>query len=141
MLLRAGVDHSEQMISVASSQNAESIAVGRLSGTSRRPSSFPFDNTTFTAVAMTEVLYFLRDPLAVLAECHRVLVPEGRIAVYTVSADMAGTSVAPEPIARHMHFHSDEELVELAYRAGFDEASVSRSGGAQLLFAKRAAST
>jgi SAM-dependent methyltransferase len=133
----AGVDHSEQMISVTASQNAESIALGRLSVRVAKAEQLPFDDTTFTAVAMTDVLYFLRDPLAVLAECHRVLVREGRLAVYTVSADMAGTSAAPEPIARHMRFHSDEELVELAYRAGFGEASVSRLGGAQLLFAKR----
>jgi hypothetical protein len=64
-----------------------------------------------------------------------VLAPGGRIAVYTTSPALRGTRAAPEPIASHGHFYEDEELAELARRAGLaDVAGVSDDGG-QLLTA------
>jgi SAM-dependent methyltransferase len=95
----------------------------------------PFADDTFTAVAMSVVFFFLDDPVGVLGECRRVLRGAGRLAVYTTAPELRGTPAAPEPIASRGHFYSDEELAELARRAGFGEVAVDNAGGGQLLTA------
>jgi hypothetical protein len=66
-----------------------------------------------------------------------VLDPErGRIAVFTTAPEMKGTPAAPYPLATRGHFFEDDELVELARRAGFGAAEVRRHDGGQLLVAR-----
>jgi hypothetical protein len=60
----------------------------------------------------------------VLAECRRVVRPDGRMAVFTVSEAARGTPAAPEPMASRGRFYRDDELVRLARGAGFRIASV-----------------
>jgi hypothetical protein len=50
--------------------------------------------------------------------------------------ELRGTPAAPEPLASRGHFYSDEQLAELARKAGFDEVEVARDRGAQLLTAR-----
>jgi ubiquinone/menaquinone biosynthesis C-methylase UbiE len=82
---------------------------------------------------MSIVFMFLPDPVEVLRECHRVLARRGRIAVYTTSPALRGTPAAPEPLASHSHLYEDDELAELARRAGFAEVVVVNDDGGQLL--------
>ncbi len=95
----------------------------------------PFEDDSFTAIAMSIVLLFLPHPVAVLCECHRVLAPGGRIAVYTSSPALRGTPAAPEPLAGRSHFYENEKLAELARQAGFADVVVVNGGGGQLLTA------
>ena len=90
------------------------------------------------AIAMSIVLLLLLlpQPVAALGECHRVLAPGGRIAVYTSSPALRGTPAAPEPLARRSHFYEDEQLAELARQAGFAAVLVVSDGGGQLLAAQ-----
>jgi Methyltransferase domain len=78
----------------------------------------PFRDESFTAIAMSIVFFFLRNPITVLCECRRVLTLGGRLALYTTSPALRGTPAAPEPLASRGHFYEDEELAELARQAG-----------------------
>ena len=125
-----GIDHSEEMVALAR-ERAPSANV--LVGEAER---LPFDDGTFTAVAMSVVFSFLDDPARVLRECRRVLVRGGRLAVYTTAPELRGTPAAPEPVASRGHFYTDEELAELAERAELRGVAVRNDRGGQLLTAR-----
>jgi SAM-dependent methyltransferase len=125
-----GIDHSEEMVRLARERapGAE-VLLGRAE-------SLPFADGSFTAVSMSIVFFFLDEPVLVLRECRRVLVPDGRLAVYTTSPALRGTPAAPEPLAALGHFYEDEELGDLARAAGFRAATVTEDNGGQLLTAR-----
>jgi SAM-dependent methyltransferase len=124
-----GLDHSEEMVSVARERApVAEIVLGSAE-------QLPFPNASFTAVAMSIVFFFLADPLAALREARRVLAPGGRIAIYTTSPKLRGTPAAPEPLANRSHFYENHELVAPADTAGFDNIAVNDHDGGQLLTA------
>lgn len=124
-----GVDHSEEMVSLAR-ERAPDAEVVRGSA-----EQLPFPTATFTAVAMSIVFCFLADPQAALCEARRVLAPRGQIAIYTTSPKLRGTAAAPEPLASRSYFYENHELVALADTAGFKNIAVSDDDGGQLLTA------
>jgi SAM-dependent methyltransferase len=125
-----GLDHSEDMVELARDRAPGAEMVHS------KVEALPFADETFTAVAMSIVFFFLDDPVGALLECQRVLRPGGRIAIYTTGPELRGTPAAPEPVASRGHFYADEELVELARRAGLGDAKVSNARGGQLLTAR-----
>jgi SAM-dependent methyltransferase len=89
-----GLDHSEVMVELARARAPGSEVV------LARTETLPFAEDMLSAVAMSVVFFFLDDPAAVLRECHRVLRPGGRLAVYTTGPELRGTPAAPEPICQ-----------------------------------------
>jgi SAM-dependent methyltransferase len=124
-----GLDHSEEMVRLARERAPEAEVV---LGSAER---LPFGDASFTAIAMSIVFFFLPEPSAVLRECRRVLARGGRLAVYTTSPALRGTPAAPEPLASRGNFYEDEDLVELARRAGLAAVVVVNDDGGQLLTA------
>jgi SAM-dependent methyltransferase len=126
-----GLDHSEEMVGLARERvSAAEVVLGRAE-------QLPFGDQSFTAIAMSIVFFFLPDPIKDLRECRRVLVPGGRLAIYTTSPALRGTPAAPEPLASHGHFYEDEELADLARRAGLAAVAVVNDNGGQLLTASK----
>lgn len=126
-----GLDHSDEMVRLARERAPGAEVV---SGTA---DALPFPDGSFTAVAMSIVFLFLPDPVAALRECHRVLTPAGRAAIYTTGPELRGTPAAPEPMASLGHFYDDDTLAALARRSGFTGVAVVNDGGGQLLTARR----
>jgi SAM-dependent methyltransferase len=126
-----GLDHSEEMVKLARERAPGAEVVF---GQAER---LPFADAAFTAVSMSVVFFFFADPVAVLHECVRALEPGGRLAIFTTSPALRGTSAAPEPIASVGHFHTDAELVSFAAAAGLVGAAVDDDDGGQLLTARR----
>jgi SAM-dependent methyltransferase len=125
-----GIDHSDEMVALSRERAPRAEVVAG------RAEELPFPDESFSAVAMSIVLIFLPEPVTVMRECRRVLMPGGRIAIYTTSPDLRGTRAAPEPLASHSHFYADDELAELARRAGFEEIAIDDDDGGQLLTAR-----
>jgi ubiquinone/menaquinone biosynthesis C-methylase UbiE len=126
-----GLDHSRDMVRLAHKTLAGRAQVVRGSA-----EALPFADGEFTAVSSLVAFFFFPDPVAALEEFRRVLDRErGRIAVFTTAPEMKGTPAAPYPLASRGHFYEDDELVELARRAGFGGAEVRRHDGGQLLVA------
>jgi SAM-dependent methyltransferase len=120
----SAIDHSEELLEVAREQNRDAIDGGRLSIVEGDAGTLPFPSGQFTCAVMTGVLPFLPDPVRTLSEIRRVLVPDGRLVLFTGSAALRGTPAAPEPIASRLRFYDDAALVALAEQAGFSSASV-----------------
>jgi len=122
----AAIDHSPEMVQVARKENREAVTAGRLNILEASAVKLPFPDSTFTCAAMTGVLGFLSDPLAALSEIRRVLVQGGRLVALGSDPTTRGTPAAPEPMASRLHFYEDDELGDLARKAGFKEVEVVR---------------
>ena len=107
------------MVKLATDQNQESIRNGRLKISTAEADSLPFPDGTFTCAVMTGVLGFLPDALLAFKEIFRVLASGGRFVAFAGSRLLRGTPAAPEPMASRLHFYEEDELEELARRAGF----------------------
>ena len=116
------IDHSADMVRLAREVNREAMAENRLEIRQGDASSLPYPEGTFTCAVMTGVFGFISDPVQALSEIRRVLLPGGRLVLFTGSKELRGTPAAPEPMASRLHFYEDRELEELARRAGFGEA-------------------
>ena len=122
----AAVDHSLEMVQLAQEMNHDAVAEGRLEVKQADADHLPFPDAIFTCAAMTGVLGFLPDPVAALREIHRVLASGGRLVVLGSDPEVRGTPAAPEPMASHLHFYTDEQLGQLAEVAGFAVVNVVR---------------
>ncbi|MBO0887601.1 methyltransferase domain-containing protein [Candidatus Bathyarchaeota archaeon] len=122
----AGVDHSPEMVRLATKKNAKAVKEGRLEIRETEADSLPFEDARFTCAVMTSILGFLPDPVKVFREVRRVLKPGGRMIVFSTSKEAKGTPAAPEPIASRVHFYEDNEIEQMALQAGFHTAHVER---------------
>jgi ubiquinone/menaquinone biosynthesis C-methylase UbiE len=122
----AAIDHSPDMVRLARAVNREAISQNRLEIREGEADSLPYPDATFTCTAMTGVFGFISNPLGALSEIRRVLAGGGRLVLFTGSKELRGTPAAPEPMASRLYFYEDQELEELARKAGFAEAVVER---------------
>jgi ubiquinone/menaquinone biosynthesis C-methylase UbiE len=120
----SAIDHSADMVKLATEANSRSVATGRLKVTIGDADELPYPAGTFTCAVMTGVLPFLPDPGKAFKEVYRVLRKGGRFLVFTSSKEMRGTPAAPEPVASRISFYDDGELERLAHVAGFGQARV-----------------
>ena len=122
----AAIDHSVDMVRLASEENRDAIAEGRLTIQQTDAEHLPFADGTFTRAVMTGVLGHLPDPVATLREIRRVLATDGRLIVLGSDPELRGTPAAPEPAASRIQFYDDEAFRNLALAAGFTDARVER---------------
>ena len=122
----AAIDHSPDMVRLAREANREAISQNRLEIREGEADSLPYPDESFTCAAMTGVFGFISNPLEALSEIRRVLAGGGRLVLFTGSKELRGTPAAPEPMASRLFFYEDQELEELARKAGFAEAVVER---------------
>jgi SAM-dependent methyltransferase len=122
----AAIDHSPDMVRLAREVNREAIRQARLEIGEGEADSLPYPDGTFTCAVMTGVFGFISDPLKALSEVRRVLAGGARFVLFTGSKELRGTPAAPEPMASRLHFYEDQQLEELARKAGFDDAHVER---------------
>jgi SAM-dependent methyltransferase len=120
----AAIDHSAEMVELARDVNRDAISQNRLEIHQGEADSLPYPDGTFTCAVMTGVFGFISNPLKALSEIRRVLAGGGRLVLFTGSKELRGTPAAPEPMASRLYFYEDQELEELARKAGFTEAVV-----------------
>jgi SAM-dependent methyltransferase len=120
----AAIDHSPDMVALAKETNADALNEGRLEIRESDAYSLPFSDSIFTCAVSTGVFGFISNPVVAMREVHRTLKDGGRFVMFTATKALKGTVAAPEPMATRLFWHEDEELVELARKAGFRSARV-----------------
>ena len=120
----SAIDHSPDMVRLASDLNSESIRAKKLEITISEADTLPYPENTFTCAVMTGVLGFLPNPTQTIKEIFRVLRNGGRFVAFTSSKELRGTPAAPEPMASRLHFYEDREIEDMTILAGFDTARV-----------------
>jgi SAM-dependent methyltransferase/uncharacterized protein YqgV (UPF0045/DUF77 family) len=119
-----GVDHSPEMVRLATASNRVAVDDGRLQVVEAEASRLPVPDRAFTIASSTGVFGFLPRPLDTLREMRRALQPGGRLAIFAGTKELVGTPACPEPMAARIHFYEDDELAELARAAGFASVEV-----------------
>jgi len=120
------VDHSPEMVELASEVNSDAIKAGRLKIHEARAERLPFADATFTRASMTGVLGFLPDPVAALSEIQRVLRKGGKLVLQGTDPEIRGTPAAPEPMASRLRFTETNDLESMGRSAGFGIVQVLR---------------
>ena len=115
------IDHSPEMLALASRRNASAIAAGRLELRDADAGDLPFGDGEFTAAATTNAFFFFDAPEIMLAEVYRTLAPGGRIAIHTAAT-------APALVARRMRIYRDDELLRMVEGAGYEHVALRRTG-------------
>ena len=116
----AGIDCSNTMLEQARKRNAATIALGQVELKHGDVSSLPYNNDTFDKVFAVQVLYFWKDPVAILSELNRVAKPGGKIALsildkkYLERARITQTGV--------FNLYNGKDIVQLLFQAGFSDA-------------------
>jgi SAM-dependent methyltransferase len=120
----AGVDHSADMLRVASQQNARALAAGHLQLRYGDAAALPFPNERFTCALMSGVLPWLPDPTNAFREVLRTLRPGGRFVAWTGTPRAYGTPAVGPRRKDGPRLYEDRTLVRFARRAGFSEVRV-----------------
>lgn len=117
----AAVDHSADMLAVASQQNARALADGRLQLRYGDAAALPFPGERFTCAVMSGVLPWLPDPVGAFREVFRTLRPGGRFVAWTSTPRTYGTPAAGPKRRGGARLYDDRALVRFARAAGFSD--------------------
>ena len=120
----AAVDHSADMLKVASQQNARALAAGHLQLRYGDAAALPFPSERFTCAVMSGVLPWLPDPVNAFREVFRTLRPGGRFVAWTGTPKMYGTPAAGPRRKGGARLYEDHVLARFARRAGFSDVRI-----------------
>ncbi|MCF7935597.1 MAG: class I SAM-dependent methyltransferase [Synergistales bacterium] len=120
----AALDHSRDMVELASANNRAAIEEGRLRIDQGDALNLPWPDGSFTCGASVAVLLFLSEPERFMQEVARVLAPGGRFVLITPgrrSLDEGRKAGAAHGIFLHgSRFFSEEEIGGLVRGAGLE---------------------
>ena len=117
----AGIDHSQEMVDMASARNQRSIIQDRLELTVGDASSLPYEDESFDKVFSINVLHFWEDPALPLAEMRRVLRPGGTAAIFLYKPESWMPGFKESGV---FHEYSPLDLEKRLIAAGFRDANV-----------------
>lgn len=84
---------------------------------------------SFEAIIMSHFVEHIHEPIRLLAECHRILKPGGRLLILTPNVNswghrrFEGSWRGLEP-PRHLHLFSPQSIRQLVQRTGFEKITV-----------------
>lgn len=81
-----GIDASPAMLAQAMRRNKQAVLAGKVKLSLGEFSPLPMADDTIDKILAVNVIYFWKNPAAILAECHRVLRPGGMISIYATDA-------------------------------------------------------
>jgi len=117
----AGIDHSEDMVKLASDINRKLVESGKAEFRQGYASSLPWADNEFTVVAAIEVFFFLNETEKTLKEIFRILKPGGRLVIEMAFNKDDGVDHKKHIKKMNLKLYSGEEMKKLLKKAGFDD--------------------
>ena len=117
----AGIDHSEDMVKLASDINRKLVESGKAEFRQGYASSLPWADNEFTVVATIEVFFFLNETDKTLKEIFRVLKPGGRLIIEMAYNKDDGVDHKRHIKKFNLKLYSGEEMKNLLEKAGFSD--------------------
>ena len=123
-----GIDPQIDVINMGNQKFSQAIATGDLELQQASGDSLPYEDNTFSKICTVNTVYFWSDPQAVLAECRRVLHPQGDLVIcYNSPAFLEQAKLTNYGFKTY----EPEALSSLMQNSGFDRVStVSANSGA-----------
>ena len=117
-----GIDISPAMIEQARARVPQALAA-RIEFREASSSSIPYENGAFTHILCTNSFHHYPEPVAVLREMQRVLVPGGRIAIFENAPDLSLYTRLWDLLLRtfergHVRYYTSNQLKALLQQAG-----------------------
>ena len=120
----AGIDHSEDMVKLASDINREVVESGKAEFKQGYASSLPWGDNEFTVVASIEVFFFLDETEKTLKEIFRVLKPGGRLVIEMAFNKDDGADHSRHIKKMNLKLYSGEEMKNLLKKTGFTDIAI-----------------
>ena len=117
----AGVDISEDMVSLAGGVNKELVQSGRAEFRLGDVSSLPYGDCEFSVVVGIETFFFWREPAESLREIHRVLEPGGRLVLEMAYNKEDGLDHAEDIRKMSLALYSADEMTDMLRESGFSD--------------------
>jgi ubiquinone/menaquinone biosynthesis C-methylase UbiE len=107
----AGVDLSPTMVEQAKRRNASYVRTGRVELRQGDVAALPYENASFDKIFAVNCIYFWPEPMRALREMHRVLKPQGLLAITVRVKQHAPYSL-----------YTGDKLTAMLSEAGFRQA-------------------
>jgi ubiquinone/menaquinone biosynthesis C-methylase UbiE len=121
----AGIDHSEDMVKLASDINRRLVESGKAEFKQGSASSLPWADNEFTVVATIETFFFLTEVEKTLNEIFRVLKPGGRLVIEMAYNKDDGVEHKRHIKKMNLKLYHAEEIKNLLKNAGFSDIVIS----------------
>lgn len=117
-----GIDHSQEMLNVATRVNQRAIAEGQVKLRLGCFDGLPYDDATVSKVLAINVAYFFGLRGAEVDEIHRVLRPGGRVVVYVTDRATMRNWKCSGPDTHRLYDAND--LIRMLRQGGFDHHNI-----------------
>ena len=121
----SGIDHSNDMVQLASETNKNLVDVGKAEFKQGNASVLPWADNEFTVVTAIETFFFLHEVEKVLNEIFRVLQPGGRVVIEMAYNKDDGVNHQRLIKKISLRLYSGVELKKLLTNAGFSNIVIS----------------
>jgi len=115
----AGIDHSEDMVKLATDINRKLVESGKAEFKQGDASSLPWTDSEFSIVVTIETFFFLSEPEKSLKEIYRVLKPGGRLVIEMAFNKDDGVDHKRHIKKMNLKLYSGKEMKKLLNEAGF----------------------
>jgi len=125
----AGLDHSEDMVKLATKYNRELVEAGTAEFQHGEASQLPWEDERFSAVATIATFVLLPKPLESLKEIHRVLRPGGRLVISVEWNAEDGVDYTRYIKKYGIRVYTGKEIQAMFQEAGLSESCITYSKG------------